>query len=213
MGLVASLSGDLEGKFTVMLDPLIFETPFLGDGVEQPGAWEEFLREVAEASAGELLAVTGIKCRVDSLHRREVQGNATKKFRLVTPGKFWSLRVLNEVSTPQADCDSAIGSKSFDLIGEPGHLGLSSGVELLLDVELEACLRFGACEMPLGEILELGPGDVIELDRYVSDPVDLIVGDKIVARGDVVVVNGNFGLRVKEVAVPQKRLESIRCLF
>jgi flagellar motor switch protein FliN len=90
---------------------------------------------------------------------------------------------------------------------------LSPGLELLLDVELEASLRFGAREMPLGEILELGPGDVVELDRHVSDPVDLIVGDKIVARGEVVLVNGNFGLRVTEVAAPKKRLESVRCLF
>ena len=85
--------------------------------------------------------------------------------------------------------------------------------ELLLDVELEATLRFGCREMPLLELLELGPGDVVQLDRGISDPVDLIVGDKIVARGDVVLVNGNFGLRVTEVAAPRKRLESIRCLF
>lgn len=85
--------------------------------------------------------------------------------------------------------------------------------ELLLDVELEASLRFGSREMPLNEILDLGPGDVVPLDRRVADPVDLIVGDKIVARGEVVLVNGNFGLRVTEVAEPKKRLESIRCLF
>ena len=62
-------------------------------------------------------------------------------------------------------------------------------------MELEASLRFGCREMPLGEILDLGPGDVVQLDRHVSDPVDLIVGDKIVARGEVVLVNGNFGLQ------------------
>jgi flagellar motor switch protein FliN len=87
------------------------------------------------------------------------------------------------------------------------------GVELLLDVELEASLRFGSREMPLNEVLDLGAGDVVELDRHVSDPVDLLVGDKIVARGEVVLVNGSFGLRVLEVAEPRKCLESIRCLF
>ena len=86
-------------------------------------------------------------------------------------------------------------------------------MELLLDVELEAALRFGCRELPLGEILDLGAGDVIELDRHVADPVDLLVGDRIVARGEVVLVNGSFGLRVTEVATPRKRLESIRCLF
>jgi flagellar motor switch protein FliN len=89
----------------------------------------------------------------------------------------------------------------------------SPGIRLLMDVELEVSLRFGRKELPLGEILDLGPGDVVQLDRNVADPVDLIVGDKIVACGEVVLVNGNFGLRVTEVASPKKRLESIRCLF
>ncbi|MFP5227001.1 MAG: FliM/FliN family flagellar motor switch protein [Acidobacteriota bacterium] len=85
--------------------------------------------------------------------------------------------------------------------------------DLLLEVELDAAVRFGSREMELKDLLELGPGDVVELDRLVADPVDLIVGDRIVARGEVVLVNGNFGLRVTEVAEPVRRLESIRCLW
>jgi flagellar motor switch protein FliN len=91
--------------------------------------------------------------------------------------------------------------------------GMDSGIGLLCDIELDATLQFGSREMALREVLELGPGDVVELDRHVSEPVDLVVGDRIVARGDVVVVNGNFALRITEVATPQLRLESIRCLF
>jgi flagellar motor switch protein FliN len=67
--------------------------------------------------------------------------------------------------------------------------------------------------MALCDLLALGPGDVIQLDRALADPVDLIIGDKIVARGEVVLVNGNFGLQIAEVAEPRKSLESIRCLF
>ena len=88
-----------------------------------------------------------------------------------------------------------------------------AGLGLLCDVELDATLQFGSREMSLREVLELGPGDVIELDRHVADPVDLVVGDRIVARGEVVVASGNFALRITEVATPQLRLESIRCLF
>ena len=85
--------------------------------------------------------------------------------------------------------------------------------EILNDIELTATLRFGAREMTLEEILNLGPGSVVELDRHINEPVDLIVGDRIVARGDVVIVSGNFALRITEVAAPQLRLESIRCFF
>jgi flagellar motor switch protein FliN/FliY len=85
--------------------------------------------------------------------------------------------------------------------------------QLLMDIELDASLRFGAREMPLRDVLSLVPGDVVELDRHVNEPADLVVGDKIVARGEVVLVDGNFGMRITEVATPQLRLESIRCLF
>lgn len=88
-----------------------------------------------------------------------------------------------------------------------------AGMSLLHDIELDATLQFGSRELPLREVLDIGPGDVVELDRHVSEPVDLVVSDRIVARGEVVVVNGNFALRIVEVATPQLRLESIRCLF
>jgi flagellar motor switch protein FliN/FliY len=88
-----------------------------------------------------------------------------------------------------------------------------SSMNLLYDIELDATLQFGSREMLLREVLELGPGDVVELNRHVSEPVDLVVGDRIVARGEVVVLSGNLALRITEVAAPQLRLESIRCLF
>jgi flagellar motor switch protein FliN/FliY len=69
----------------------------------------------------------------------------------------------------------------------------------LLDFELAANTRFGAREMSLAELLEIGPGAVIPLDRQVTDPVDLIIGEKVVARGEVVLIQGKFGLRVTEV--------------
>ena len=69
----------------------------------------------------------------------------------------------------------------------------------LLDIDLEAYIRFGAREMSLAELLDVGPGAVIPLDRQVTDPVDLIVGEKVVARGEVMLVQGKFGLRVTEV--------------
>ena len=87
------------------------------------------------------------------------------------------------------------------------------GIGLLYDIELDATLQFGSKEMLLRDVLDLGPGDVVELDRHIAEPVDLVVGDRIVARGEVVVAHGNFALRILEVATPQMRLESIRCLF
>jgi len=87
-----------------------------------------------------------------------------------------------------------------------------SARDLLLEIELDATLQFGTRELQLKDVLALGLGDVLELDRQVSDPVDLVVGDRIVARGEVVIVGGNFAFLVSTVAEPQLRLESIQSL-
>jgi flagellar motor switch protein FliN/FliY len=89
---------------------------------------------------------------------------------------------------------------------------LTDDGDAFLDIEMEARIQFGSRELLLSEVLELSAGDVLKMDRLVSDPVDLLVGDRIVARGEVVVVGGNFALQVTEVAVPRLRLESVRCL-
>ncbi|HVZ85067.1 MAG TPA: FliM/FliN family flagellar motor switch protein [Terracidiphilus sp.] len=225
-GFAAVLSGDHEGRFSVVLDQGVLETPFLGEGVEQKAAWAELLREVAEAAAGDLLASTGAKCRVEAFEEIASTKQVSRAFQLKSAAGAWAILVRDEThprkaetQTPQPEAGSASappepGAAPSARSPEPQPVAaISSGIELLLDVELEATLRFGCRELPLGEILDLGPGDVVELDRHVADPVDLIVGDKIVARGEVVLVNGNFGLRVTEVAAPRKRLESIRCLF
>jgi len=207
-GFAATLSGDEEGRFAVLLDATVLDSPLVGEGVDQKAGWGELLREVANASAGELLAQTGKKCRVEKFEETAGESKVSRAFQLKSGERVWTILVRDEVRAPKP---AAGAEASQPAAAAPAVL--SSGFELLLDVELEASLRFGSRELPLGEILDLGPGDVVQLDRHVSDPVDLIVGDKIVARGEVVLVNGNFGLRVTEVAEPRKRLESIRCLF
>jgi len=86
----------------------------------------------------------------------------------------------------------------------------SRNIELLLDVELPVALRFGKSEMPLSSILELSPGSVVELDQKIVEPVELLVGGKVVAQGEVVVLDGHYALRVTEVLNPIERLESLQ---
>jgi flagellar motor switch protein FliN len=208
-GFAATLAGDLEGRFSVMVDGAILDAPLFGEAVVQKDGWSELLREAADAAAGEILASAGRKCHVVKFEEIAPEMQVSRAFLLRSGDRAWSILARDQVN--------ALEKKPAQAESEPAPAQatpvLSPGLELLLDVELEASLRFGSREMPLGEILNLGPGDVVELDRPVADPADLIVGDKIVARGEVVVINGNFGLRVTEVVAPKKRLESIRCLF
>ncbi len=215
-GFTATIRGDIEGQFSVLLDGSILEAPLMGEGVDQKASWAELVKETCDAAAGELLARAGTKCRVETLLQDSGQSQVSRTFELRSGDRKWTVLVSEDLRATAAVATSAKSPPpSNECANSEGgsQTRLTPGLELLLDVELEATLRFGSREMPLGEILDLGPGDVVQLDRHVADPVDLIVGDKIVARGEVVLVNGNFGLRVTEVAAPQKRLESIRCLF
>jgi flagellar motor switch protein FliN len=87
--------------------------------------------------------------------------------------------------------------------------GRSSNLDLLLDVRLEATIRFGQKNMLLREILDLHPGSAVALDRQVQEPVELLVGGQVVAQGEVVIVDGNYGLRITEILSPQHRIESL----
>ena len=69
----------------------------------------------------------------------------------------------------------------------------------VIDVPLSVSLRFGQRQLTLRELLELTTGSLVELDRQVEEPVDLMLGDRTIARGEVVIVDGNYGLRVTEV--------------
>ncbi|SRR5579885_1987287 len=76
----------------------------------------------------------------------------------------------------------------------------------LLDVSVTVTAELGRVTLPIAEVLKLGVGSVVELDRPVSEPVDLMVQGVLLARGEVVVVDDRFAIRIKEIAEPRKRL-------
>jgi flagellar motor switch protein FliN len=213
-GFAYTLAGEVQGRFVVLLDAALLQTSLVGEGADQKAGWSELLREVADAAAGELLATAGSNCHIDSVEEVSGANQISRAFELKSANGTWAILVRDETHAKETiDATQPRTIASVAAPSQSASTSFGSSIELLLDVELEATLRFGCRELPLSEILDLGAGDVVELDRHVTDPVDLIVGDKIVARGEVVLVNGNFGLRVTEVAAPRKRLESIRCLF
>lgn len=77
-----------------------------------------------------------------------------------------------------------------------------ANLKLVMDVELTVSLRFGQRQLPLREVLDLSSGSVIELDRMVDEPVELLLDGKVIARGEAVIVDGNYGLRVTEIPQP-----------
>ncbi|HZQ96258.1 MAG TPA: flagellar motor switch protein FliN [Candidatus Sulfotelmatobacter sp.] len=116
-----------------------------------------------------------------------------------------------EPNAAQQSSENAAASEPLEEVIEPlpeGLPGEPGNLDLLLDVELGVTLRFGERRMLLREVLELNAGAVIELDRLVQEPVDLLLDGRVIARGEVVVVDGNYGLRVTEIAAPAAPLYS-----
>lgn len=87
---------------------------------------------------------------------------------------------------------------------------LPDNLGVILDIELVATARLGQVEMPISEVLGLGPGSMIEVGHLVDEPVELLINNKLIARGDVVVVDEKFGLRITEIISPEERIESLR---
>ena len=82
-------------------------------------------------------------------------------------------------------------------------------LDLIREVSLEIAVSFGDTVMPLADILRLSSGAIIELNRSVSDPVEVLVNDSVIARGDVVVVDGNYGVRITEIVSRRDRVRSL----
>jgi flagellar motor switch protein FliN/FliY len=85
----------------------------------------------------------------------------------------------------------------------------SRTMDLLLKVELPVSISFGKTCLPLRDVLKLTTGSIVELNRTASDPVDVLVNQRLVARGEVVVVEGNYGIRIQQIASRHDRLRSI----
>jgi flagellar motor switch protein FliN/FliY len=84
-----------------------------------------------------------------------------------------------------------------------------STFDLLFDVELPVSVSFGRAQVALKDVLKLTTGSIIELNRTISDPVEVIVNNCVIARGEVVVVEGNFGVRIQQVISRQERLRTL----
>ncbi len=83
--------------------------------------------------------------------------------------------------------------------------GFPNGLDLLMDVPLRISVELGRTKLSVREVLDLQNGAVVELDRMAGDAVDVLVNDKLMARGEVVVVDDKFGIRITEILTPTKK--------
>lgn len=117
-----------------------------------------------------------------------------------------TISMLLDAALAQALASSPEAAKSFKgqvaATGSDGATLPPVNLKLVMDVELNVTLRFGRRQLSLREVLDLNSGSVIELDRQVDEPVELLLDGVVIARGEAVVIDGNYGLRVTEVPQP-----------
>ena len=104
--------------------------------------------------------------------------------------------------------DPAAFTEILEKPQKTSRTGVSQTFDLLLDVALPVSVSFGKTSLQLREVLKLNTGSIVELDRFVTEPVEVIVNDCVIARGDVVVVDGNYGVRIRQLASREDRLRS-----
>ena len=84
-----------------------------------------------------------------------------------------------------------------------------ANLDLILDIPLSVTVELGRSKMLINDLLQLGQGSVVELTKLVGDPLEVLVNDKLVARGEVVVVNEKFGVRLTDIVTPMERVKSL----
>jgi flagellar motor switch protein FliN len=115
----------------------------------------------------------------------------------------------------ETDTETAARAAAFDAAMGPGTArgpvakDVPENLDVILDIDLPLSVRFGHAELTLDALTKLGPGSLIELARLPDDPVELLVNGKLVARGEVVVVGGNYGVRVHEVVSAAERIRTL----
>jgi len=112
------------------------------------------------------------------------------------------------VKAPAADTannpDSSVGSGNSPGIESPVNM------EFLLDIPLEVTVELGRTKMLINDMLKLGQGSVIELAKLAGESLEILANQKPIARGEVVVVNEKYGVRLTEVISPMERVEGLR---
>jgi flagellar motor switch protein FliN/FliY len=107
----------------------------------------------------------------------------------------------------------AVGAYGTTVTSLPVHqpAGAEAGgrIDVILDIDLPVIVRFGRTEMSIRALTRLGPGSVIDLGRSPDDPVEILVSDRVVAHGEVVIVGGNYGIRILDVASAAERMRTV----
>uniref|UniRef100_Q01PP4 Flagellar motor switch protein FliN n=1 Tax=Solibacter usitatus (strain Ellin6076) TaxID=234267 RepID=Q01PP4_SOLUE len=190
--------------------------------VETAEARNTWLEILGQSLSGLALAIGGVLSREVACEAGterapdampEMAASVTLSFGETTLVPLWigfSAPLISVICSPAAGQPEAAPE---DAGGEPHTVkrnDMPPTMELLLDVELPVSISFGKTEILMKDVLKLTTGSIVELNRGVNEPVEVLVNHCLIARGEVVVVEGNYGVRIQQIVNRQDRLRSIR---
>lgn len=120
---------------------------------------------------------------------------------------------LKDVSAESSGTQNNAGKESgyqFSALQERDAAANANNLNFILDIPLEVAVQLGRTNMLVNDLLKLGQGSVIELDKMAGETLEILANQKLVARGEVVVINEKFGIRVTEIISPMERVEKLK---
>lgn len=145
---------------------------------------------------------------LDTFHKLffyDVQiADLNEKFALVMDERLYGMLTQANAESESADGGESSESKIIKIEGE------LKNINLIMDVRLPIRVRIGNKKMLLKDVLTMDIGSVVELNQLANDPLEILIGDKRVAYGEVVIVDGNFGVQITEIGTKKERLEQLR---
>ena len=188
---------------------------------EARNTWLEILGQSLSVLARAIGAVLGreVACEAGAEHAPdtmpETAASVSLRFGDTTLSPLWigfGPKLVSLIGNPSAGIDREVTTAQGDDGGSrPAKRSeIPPTMELLLDVELPVSISFGKTEILMKDVLKLTTGSIVELNRGVNEPVEVLVNHCLIARGEVVVVEGNYGVRIQQIVNRQDRLRSVR---
>lgn len=114
----------------------------------------------------------------------------------------------NETKIEPAEIENLAGTDLDEDTSEPAAVDLN--LDMILNVPITLSIEIGRTRVSIGELMKLNPGSVVELDRLVGEPHDVLVNGTLIAHGEVVVVNDKFGIRFTDIISPSERVKKLK---
>ena len=189
---------------------------------EARNTWLEILGQSLSTLAGSIGGVLGheVACEAGAERAPEAAPEAGAQVPLTfgdhAQEPLWigfSAKLATLLSHPASGAGAEAHTGPADTVGDAALAGrgeLPPTMDLLLDVELPVSVSFGKTEIPMKDVLKLTTGSIVELNRGVNEPVEVLVNHCLIARGEVVVVEGNYGVRIQQIVSRNDRMRSVR---